>query len=151
MVVGLFLDRNQIALFHHGKSCGVRTFGEIFHRREHHDAIALNHIHKPVGRVANTGRDIKFDVGAEVFHGVRHVVHIAVIGEIDVVLAGADPNGGGIAAHGDRTRVRHDGKHFNLESVRHPDVGERFLQIGDIGRVLRNALGRRRVGFLEGT
>ena len=151
VVVGLFFRRNQVTLLDHGKCHSVRAFGEVLHSGEHHHAVALDHIHKAVRRVANTGRDIELDAGAEIFHGVSNVIHITVVGEVDVVLAGADPDCCGVAADRNGAGIRHHGKHVDLEAVRQLDVREHLLQIGDVGGVLRNALGRWGVGFLERT
>ena len=151
VVVRLFFGRNQVALFDHGKGHGVRAFGEILHRREHHDAVALHHVHKAVCRVADASRDVELDAGAEVFHGVRHVVHIAVIGEIDIVLAGADPDCCRVTAYSDGAGIRDDGEQLNLEAIGHLDVGQHLLQIVCIRTALGNALGWWGVGLLEGT
>ena len=151
VVVGLFFRRNQVALLDHGKCHGVRAFGEVFDSGEHHHAVALSDVQETVRRVAQAGRGVELDAGAEVFNCVSDVVHVAVIREVDVLLAGTDPDCGGIAADSNGAGIRHHGEHVNLEAIGQLDVGQHLFQIGDVGGVLRNALGRRGIGFLERT
>ena len=136
-------------MLNHGKCHGVGAFGEVLNSGEHHDAVALCNIQEAVRRVAQAVGGVELDAGAEVFHGVSNVVHIAVVGEIDVLLTGADPDCGRIAAHSDGAGIGDDGEQVNLEAVRQLNVGQHLLQVVRIHTTLGNALRWWGVGLLE--